>query len=162
MFALQEAGALAMAIDRHIQTSKFDRMPTPGELHEVLIDVREGEYLSEKRRGYGPPDEPADGMTGRPEWELNASITVAILDLHHAHHPAAIRQKSGYSEEKGHPSMEQWMAMGRPRTWSSLIDEYLGGLADIWTRGRRAIVVYQHDYLERLLDMQRAIQEVTA
>lgn len=107
-------------------------------------------------------------MTGRQEWAFNAAITVAVLDLHNARHPQAVVRRDAegrvcpeYNDAAGHPTMEQWMHMGCPRTWSSLVDAYMDGLAGVWYSGTAAIVAFQREYLAQLQAMIRAIEMPT-
>jgi len=157
MFATQETALFAKVIDHWIETSRSDRMPTPGDLRDMLENVRESDYLADKRKGYEPPPFTLETMTSKEEWTLNSQIIIAILDLHKAHHPEAIVRKPEYNDQHGHPSMEQWMQMGCPRTWSTLVDAYMDGLAGVWYSGSAAIVSWQREYLEPLREMLRGV-----
>jgi hypothetical protein len=160
MFATQEPRLLARAIDRYIGTRSgagANLMPSPGDLREVLEDIRESDYLTEKKAGYDPPAQVADGMTGREEWALNGAVTCAIITLHNARHPQAVKQVPQYNANGPYPSQEQWMQAGCPRTWSSLVDAYMDGLAAVWYDGTAAIVDWQRKYLARLQAMLREV-----
>lgn len=56
------------AVQRHIETSKYNRFPTPGNISECLTLVRENNAQFAKREMYDAPKETSGGFVNRAEW----------------------------------------------------------------------------------------------
>jgi hypothetical protein len=127
-----------MAIYRERNTN--GRFPMPGQIREVWGDAY--------KEALPPKSEEAIALTEseKREWGLAARITGEVV----LHHQLGLAKKQDTTIDVGYFDLDTWRNTGKAKTWSPLMDWYLGGLADLWHKGSEVQVLYMQKALEML------------
>lgn len=130
------AETLELVVDTHIATSKYNTMPAPGVITEML-----GQYRKESV----PPRATREIYEDNEELDLTMQIINEIVLW------CRIGLVEFVAPETDVSTIDEWVAAGRPKLWCTIMDNWFAQWERVIDKGKDDRVAWLRQYRDRLV-----------